>query len=214
MSATADSFGSEAYQYRLFFFFFLKISESWSQHRTNIWPQKPPKRSFKAGCKSTAGDWSLQSVTLETGGCRWGSDLHVFIIRWWLLALRASHSRHALSRLFKWQRWSICALAASVFKSVFLLWLCDQEAQSQLAGAGGWCWCTALSSVSLPSVGSEEKRSLISTALKRARHPVRCAAPSAKSGRIYQLSAWPQPRHVWTYGDTAKIKGTFTSYKW
>lgn len=35
---------------------FFKISGSWSP-QCNICPRKPPKRSFNAGCKLTAGDW-------------------------------------------------------------------------------------------------------------------------------------------------------------
>lgn len=58
------------------------------------------------------------------------------IIRRWLCALHALHSHHALSWLFKWQRWSICALAISMSKSICLLQLGDLEAHDLLVHAG------------------------------------------------------------------------------
>lgn len=51
-------------------------------------------------------------------------------------ALRALHSRYALSWLLKWQRWSICTLAIYVSKSICLLWLWESEAHSLLEQTG------------------------------------------------------------------------------
>lgn len=65
----------------------------------------------------------------------WSNDLYVFIIRQWQCAPRALHSHHALSWLFKWQRWSICTIAISMSKSICLLRLGDLEAHSLLVQA-------------------------------------------------------------------------------
>lgn len=66
----------------------------------------------------------------------WSDDLYVFIIRRWQCAPRVLHSHHALSWLFKWQRWSICTLAISMSKSICLPRFRDLEAHSLLVQAG------------------------------------------------------------------------------
>lgn len=92
-----------------------RISGYWSPHRPNgpLWHLRLQTAGEQRASKVSklSDDPELQQLQ------RW--PLRV-IIRRWLCALHALHSHHALSWLFKWQRWSICALAISMSKSICL----------------------------------------------------------------------------------------------